>query len=267
MSNSFRMNEVTLSRSASRSARAVTGHTHFRTIASGRRRTLVGVIFGVGTTLGLALIAHHPTVGGLTGAEAIAKIRDLQTADKLVHGALITIVIAFGFAMSMLADCLGNARLAVRAGQNCYAMGVFAMVGAMLIDGFVIPDVATTLATGSIGIEAISDVVMRFGGVQIQILTKFGLLATALAIGLFSVALFRDNAWARASAVIGFLGCAVTIIWITVLGVTLTPHSLRLVFGTQAVWYASIAVIASMQMVPLDVAEGCDSGVAKSSMT
>jgi hypothetical protein len=211
---------------------------------------MTGAIFGGGAILSLVVLAHHPTVAGAVGADAMAKISDLSASNRLVHGGLIVVVTAFWAAMANLGYYLGTAKPSVRIGMQLYAMGSFAMILAMLFDGFVISDFVSTVASGSTDAGSAAFIVLKFCSVIIQILTKFGLIATVAGIAFYSATLFRGAGFVRAAGAIGLLSGVATLVSVMLMGVRLNPHTLLLIFGTQALWYLLIAIVVIKRLLP-----------------
>lgn len=152
--------------------------------------------------------------------------------------------------MSNLASHLGSTKLSVRSGLQLYGMGSFSMILAMLFDGFVIPEFANSVATGASNSGAVFLEILQFCSAIIQVLTKFGLVATVAGIALYSRTLLRGPGLVRGTGVIGLVGGTITIAALTIVGVRLNPHNLGLIFGMQAAWYLAIAIMMSMKLLP-----------------
>jgi hypothetical protein len=214
------------------------------------RHIMTSAIFGAGAILSLVVIAHHPTVSGAVGADEMAKIVDISAAARFVHGGLIVIVTAFWVAMLNLSQYLGAARTSVRTGMQLYSMGSFAMILAMLFDGFVVPDFVSAVAPGATNAVATAFIVLKFCSATIQILTKFGFIAAAVGIASYSARLFRGTGFVRLTGATGFLGVVATLVPVMLMGVRLSPHTLGLIFGVQALWYLLISIVVIKMLLP-----------------
>jgi hypothetical protein len=92
--------------------------------------------------------------------------------------------------------------------------------------------------------------ILKFCGAIIQVLTKFGLVATVAGIALYSVNLWTGTGLARGAGAIGLLGGTITIVAIAIVGGRLNPHILGLIFGMQAMCYLAIATMVAMELLP-----------------
>ena len=77
----------------------------------------------------------------------------------------------------------------------------------------------------------------------LQILAKFGLLAMAAAIALWSIDLFDRDLTHVALGILGLISGAAIIVLSTGMAATMTPHNVALVFGLQAAWYAGAGAL------------------------
>lgn len=136
-----------------------------------------------GTVLGMA---HHPT--HLSSGWMI----------QMVHGVLLTFLVLTTFGFATFAAARGP-RPAVLAGVICYAVALFGHVGAAMINGFVVPALATR------GAAAGRDMFLLTWEMN-QVFAGLGVVAPGLAILLWSVDLLGRGS--GESQAVGALGVA-----------------------------------------------------------
>lgn len=182
----------------------------------------------------LLLLAHHPVTGLRIGDPAMphALVR-LGGAAAAVHGVLIGLVGALLYGVLTLALALGLRRPPVAFGLGAYGFGCAAMIGAMLMDGFMVAPLAQRLlaepASGG-------DAAFLLLAIAIQVLTKAGLWGMGIGMACLS--------WARAGAVrmLAVLALPAALLPAAAASVLhLDPHSLIMLTGLQALWYGCAA--------------------------
>ena len=200
----------------------------------------------IGGTTGLVLLAlsHHPVAGKAASVqESLAKLVELQMMDGIVHGVLMIMLAVLVAGFTSFSVMLGRARLPVIAGLAAYGLGCCIVVAAMLLDGFVVPQLAVTFAAAPEGDVHVVYLILRVIGTAIQVLTKAGLLAMCAALLAWSYALatmqgMAGSRWCAAVGTAGALGSGLFIVFGNVL---LTPASLMAIFGTHSLWNFGVA--------------------------
>jgi hypothetical protein len=115
------------------------------------------------------------------------------------------------------------------------------MLGAALVSGFVIGDIASLLPHDTPADLQIDRPILILCGVLNQVCARFGVVAMSVGIGLWSIDLLRDRGAART---IGVLGCIVGIAPVVGLlsgTIHLDVHGMRTVVLIQAAWNLAIA--------------------------
>lgn len=210
--------------------------------ASTYRRAALAI---AGTT-GLALLAlsHHPVAGKAASVqESLAKIVELQNMDGVVHGVLMLMLAILAAGFASFSVMLGRARPPVIAGLAAYVLGCCIVVGAMLLDGFVVPQLALKFVAAPENDVHVVYIILRVIGTVIQVLTKAGLLAMCAALLAWSYALattqgLAGSRWCAAVGAAGGLGSGLFIMFGNVL---LTPASLMVIFGIHSLWNFGVA--------------------------
>jgi hypothetical protein len=202
-----------------------------------------GAILLLCAVLTIVAIAHHPVIAANSPNQVMTDVVRLGAMDRIVHGVLIVVVGALLYSFSVFSLRRGLHDGTVAAALVAYAIGSAGMIGAALIDGFFVPDFASRFADATPAAAAAATPLLLAGAVMIQILTKLGIIATSLAIVLWSIALFRSAFAVRIVAVAGCIAGLLPVILLTYSISTLTPHNLLGIIGAQALWYAAIGVL------------------------
>lgn len=199
------------------------------------------------TALALVALSHHPVAGRAASVqETLAQIAALQSMDGIVHGVLIVMLAILAAGFVVFSALLGIRRPAVLLALTAYGLGCCAMVAAMLLDGFVVPQLARQfMAPPATGAD-IAYAIMRSTGTAIQVLTKAGFLSMCLALLAWSHALCTGADMprgARWSAATGIAAGLLPSIYILVVDVRLAPASLMAIFAVHAIWNLAAAMM------------------------
>ncbi len=209
-----------------------------------RRRAALGIA----CTTGLALFAlfHHPVVSQASSVEeSLAQLISLQLMDGVVHGGLIVMLAVLAAGFAVFSRLLGQRRAPVIVAMAAYGVGCFIVVGAMLLDGFVVPQLARQFINTPQGEVDVVYIVLRVIGTIIQVLTKAGLLAMCAAFLAWSYALASvpEWPWSRWCATLGAAAGLFPGLFILVVDVRLTPGSLIAIFGVHSIWNLAVAAL------------------------
>ena len=200
------------------------------------RRLVGGTLIGASLVSVLAM-SHHPTAHGMTEELWVADLVRIGTLSRPVHAGMIVCVIAIWLALGEWSAWRGNAL--TRIAEKLYGLGAIAMIGAALINGFVIDHLANNALQD--GAEGLRDAarVMPLAWSLNQTLAGFGVFALSGGIVVWSVDLWRvPSVLARVTAAYGL---------VVMLGLCgafafgLFPLDVRgmgAVVVAQAVWYA-----------------------------
>ncbi len=104
-----------------------------------------GIVLFIASLLEVLGMLHHPSVQTLDISQAVEQIARFSRLSAVVHGVLIAfmLLIAYGFVDFALRR--GLTLPLIRAGAIAYGCGVLVMVGAALVSGFIITDVASLI--------------------------------------------------------------------------------------------------------------------------
>ncbi len=216
---------------------------------SERRGSLrIAGLIAVALLIPIVALALHPHVGGHAAPHVILEQMDgLGMRDRLVHG---TLILMFGALLAGFANYAlhrGLTRLPVLLGMVSFAIGVAGVFAAGLIDGFLVPEIAVRFAHAAASAQDAALVTLTACGAAVNVLTTFGFIATAIAIGAWSFDLVRDPGEPRISAIVGFISAAITIVVLISRGSSIKPHALMAIVCAQGLWYMSVAVLVARE--------------------
>lgn len=203
--------------------------------------TAAGVAIAVAAVASIFVLTHHPTSGHHQVSGLIADMMRSAAVDRLVHGTMIVLVGALLYGLTVFSLRRGLRDEPVLAALIAYALGVIALIGAALVDGFVIPLIAAAYAADPAQSPAQAVALFRLCFAAIQAATDLGLVAQSVAIVLWSVGLVRS---AGAARIVGILGVAALYPPIA-LGMhgTVSAHLLVGIVAAQAAWYLGVTVL------------------------
>ena len=205
---------------------------------------IAGAILVVVTLLAAAVMAHHPTVGRTPDlVQSVRRIAALSRPSAWVHGTLIALLLVTLHCLFEFASTRGFARPLVRSGAIAYATGAVVMIGAALVSGFVIADVASLVPHETPVDLQIVHALLILCGILNQACANFGAIAMSAGIGLWSLDLLRDRGLIR---LVGMLGCVIGLVPVIALpigAIHLDVHGMLGVVLLQALWNLAIAAL------------------------
>jgi hypothetical protein len=204
---------------------------------------VAGIVIAVSAALTIVALARHPTIAHREPAAAIADIVQFAAIDRIVHAVVIGIMGALLFALCVFSVRRNLRDQTVLGALIAYAIGVAAMIGAAILDGFVIPSVASGYAGASPNALAGAVAVLRLCGAAVQAAGALGVTAISIAIALWSVGLVRGAGALRLTGIVGLSAAALPAPVFAFGGAMLTPHLLGAIAVGQAVWYLGVAAL------------------------
>lgn len=192
----------------------------------------------LGAAMGLVTMAFHPT-----GHETMADFQRMAPISVAAHAlALLAIPVAFFGAMA-LAERLAASPALARFALVTYGMAQGAVMIAAVASG-ILSTMLMARLLGATGAEAeAAQTLLRFSGLLNNAFAMVFVAASSLAIGLWSVAMWRTRAFPRWLAVLG-LAVGGVLVAITLIGrLRLDVHHFGMVVIAQAVWLVSTGVV------------------------
>ena len=227
-------------------------------VKSGRNITSAEVLTALGiiglVVLMLVMVLHHPVAGQKDASAVVESIARQATAIRFVHGTVAAAMTVMTVLMLGFAVRLDLKRPHILLGAVSSGLALIMICLAVLLDGFVAPDLSIQCVTSGGDCAGSVQALLRYGGLQIEFMTRFGLLALASATGLWASDLFFRTDGTRVFGVLGLLSALVQFALLG-FGGRLDPHSLTLIVAAQAVWYASVGAIIIFRKGPYAVAE------------
>ncbi|QYE34224.1 hypothetical protein KZX46_15765 [Polymorphobacter sp. PAMC 29334] len=198
----------------------------------------------------LLMVMHHPVARQTDAAGVIGSIARQASADRFVHGTLAAAITVMTSLMLGFAMRLGLARPHVLLGAVASALALVLISLAVLLDGFVAPALALRCMT--IGKDCVeqTEALLRYGGLQIEFLTRLALLALAAATALWAGDLILRRDGPRIAGILGLCSAAVQFGLLTFGGERLNVQNISLILTAQVIWYASVGTIIVLRQGP-----------------
>jgi hypothetical protein len=203
---------------------------------------IAGVAIAAATVVSTVFVALDRSGGGSTPAQILAGIAGLAALKATVHGVAIASVCAYGFGYASLARRLGLRRPQVLAGLVMYVFGCMAMVGATLVDGFVIPHVAID-AVAMPARTAFAYDLAHYLGVVVNDLAKLGWILQAVGSVAWSIALLRARGFPRVVGLVGLVSGALVCALVAMSAITMSMTALLGVLLAQLLWNVAAAAL------------------------
>lgn len=202
-----------------------------------------GIVIAIASLMTLVSVAHHPTTPkALKPADAFPAIVALTGADRMVHTIVIGTMLALVFGFTVYALRRGLHRSAVIGGLIAFTFGIATTIGAALVDGFLIPEIASRYVDATPELIGRAAMLLQTCALAIQVATKAGFVGMSLGIVLWSADLIFDKGFLRIAGIVGVLAGVVPVI-LTLSGGYLNPHALMVVIAIQTLWYLAIATL------------------------
>jgi len=216
-----------------------------------------GALLIAATLLEVAVMAHHPSVKTPDLAQAIDQLRNTADLAAWVHGVLIALMLVGFYALTEFSLQRGLHRPFVRAGLIGYAVGVFAMIGAASISGFVTPHVAVLAPRAGETDLRVTGQLLTLCALLNRTMASLGAVAMSAGIAAWSLDLLRGPWLGRVVGLIGILiGSLPAAALISGL-LHLNVHGMMLVIVLQAAWTVGVGVLLILERrkAPPGVAE------------
>ncbi|MDB5975509.1 MAG: hypothetical protein JWR07_2269 [Nevskia sp.] len=208
-----------------------------------------GIVVITATLLEIAGMAHHPTVTTPDIAQAVAQITRLSGLSAWVHGGLIGLMLAILYAYTEFSRRRGLARPLIRAGLVAYTTGIFAMIIAATMSGFVVGQLASLTPHATVEDLQINAQLLILCHVLNQSFASLATILMSAGILFWSLDLLRDSTPARLA---GICGCAIGLLPALALltgSLHLDVHGMTLVVVVQSLWNIAVGVLLIRKLV------------------
>jgi hypothetical protein len=198
-----------------------------------------GIAFIAGATLGVIVMILHPTA------------RDFATPGEFASGARLAVIVHAIAIASAPASFLGAIALTRRvdapqrlglSGLVVYGFGLVAMMIAASASGFVAPSLMKQAAAGSPATKELIELVIDYNAYVNQAFAKLYVVASSIAIALWSASNTRRRVFVSGIGIYGLLLGAATILMLVSGHLKLDVHGMGLVMFSQAVWFVLVGV-------------------------
>lgn len=227
-------------------------------VKSGRKILNAEVLTALGiiglVVLMLVMVMHHPVAEQKDASAVVESIARQASAIGFVHGMVAAAMTVMTALMLGLAVRLDLTRPHILLGAVSSGLALIMICLAVLLDGFVAPELSIGCATSGGDCAGSVQALLRYGGLQIEFMTRFGLLALASATGVWAGDLFFRTDGTRVFGAVGLFS-AIVQFGLLGFGGRLDPHSLTLIVAAQAVWYTSVGAIILFRKGPYAVVE------------
>lgn len=208
---------------------------------SGVGSRLPAIVLLAASLLEILAMAFHPTARGFGTQAWLDDVVAISMLSLHVHMAMIALVIATWLALSWALRDVGSLALSWAAGK-LYGLGVGAMTGAALVNGFATGDYARRMLRMDDLDVAASLSTMTFAHSLNQALAGFGTVVLSCALVAWSINLARGPG--RLAKIAGFYGLvagAACCIAYASGALRLDVHGMMAVVVVQAVWCVLVA--------------------------
>jgi len=183
----------------------------------------------------LIVLAHHPTVTASNLHGVGHELSSAALAAKVVHGTLIAMQCALLYAFSSWLITRNLQRAIPRATGIMLMLGVIGVIGAALVDGFVVSPVSSYPHDGDPSLFVMGQL-LRFAMTLNQVLILAGELALSAAFALLSIDLFGLNREGRFLGALGLLLGIGSLVALLSGWLTLQLHGMQFLFAAQSMW-------------------------------
>lgn len=184
-------------------------------------------------------MAFHPTAHNLMPPDQFAHGARISIATHAL--ALLVMPVFFLGALGLSRRLMSPNRLALAA-LVFYGFGVTAVLSAAVFGGIVSPDLIHQMITAPASMRDIWNAAIHFDGALNQAFAMMFVVATSIAILLWSTAILRSNSFARALGIYGCIFAPLTILAVLSGHIRLNVHGFGAIILGQAIWFFSAGV-------------------------
>lgn len=173
---------------------------------------IAGLILISASVLLFVMVLHHPQAGGHGTTEWLGSLERVSSLSRAVHGALIVNVILIW--LSLTEYSVSRPRALVRSAWLCFGLGALAMIGAALLNGFVLSALASQAIKSGATAQAEILHLLPLSWAMNQTLSAFGLLMSSVGMALWALDQWR--AGVKLAGSLGVLAAgAILLAWLT----------------------------------------------------
>ncbi|MGM9479654.1 hypothetical protein ACS5PN_00505 [Roseateles sp. NT4] len=201
-----------------------------------------GIAIALATIISTVFVALDESGGGQGQLAILQSIAQLAALKATVHGVAIASICAYAFGYSALTRRLSLRRPAVLAGLAAYLLGCVALVGATIVDGFVIPHLAADAIVGSPTRLQVGYELVHAAGIALTDAAKIGWLLQAAGALAWAGVLMGEGGFARVIGIVGAVANLAVAAAVLSAGVNMTMTAILTILLAQLVWNVAAAL-------------------------
>lgn len=222
-----------------------------------------GIGIALATIISTVFVALDESGGGQGQLAILQSIAQLQSLKAWVHGVAIASLCAYAFGYATLAQRLSLRRPAVLAGLAAYLMGCVALVGATVVDGFVIPHIAADAVVGTPERVRVAYELVHYAGLALTDAAKLGWLLQAAGALIWSLVLLRERGLASIVGLVGAVANLLVAAAVLSAGANMSMVGILSVLLAQLAWNLAAAVLL-LRSAGRNAVMGASTGAAAS---
>jgi hypothetical protein len=202
---------------------------------------VVGITIIVAASLSIGFMLYHPRVHAHGMSDFVAAVRQELLVNGVVHGTLIALMGVLAAVFSVVTTRLESvwARIALAA----YALGVVSGMAAASINGLIVPEFILHYEGKSDSVLEALRPVLSFCHAANQVCSRMWVVASALALVFWSIALAHRPGPTRT---VGTLGIVLGLAPLAALALGYLPmdiHGVLAFIVTQTIWSVAVGVL------------------------
>ncbi|WP_310268114.1 hypothetical protein [Roseateles saccharophilus] len=201
-----------------------------------------GIAIALATVVSTVFVALDESGGGQGQLAILQSIAQLAALKAAVHGVAIASLCAYAFGYTALTRRLSLQRPAVLAGLAAYLMGCVALVGATVVDGFVIPHLAADAIVGSPMRLQVGYELVHAAGIALTDAAKIGWLLQAAGALAWAGVLMGEAGLARVVGIVGAVANLAMGAAVLGAGVNMSMTAILTILLAQLVWNVAAAL-------------------------
>jgi hypothetical protein len=202
-----------------------------------------GIVLIAGSVVALVAMAHHPAPRGADFTAWARNVVRMGALNETVHGAMIGVVGAITWALSVFAIRRGVHRSLVTLGLVAWAMGAGSMIVAPVLNGFVVTDIARRVLASPESADMLR-VALQVMLAADRVIAVIGLIAISAAIFFWSGDLIAGIGSARWVGLFGLSASSLALVGALSIGlVRVSTGAMMFALIAWAVWFVAIGTL------------------------
>lgn len=175
------------------------------TTSESRLTRAAGYALIIGSVLAVVFMSHHPSTESSGLVERLKELEAEASLSAWVHGLMMIVIVAWLYGAYGLSARLGMRFALPPLGLILFSLGSLAYVLAALVSGFVVSELGVYFAGLNSEQMQLAPALLRAGWIANQALANAAVIATAMAIAIWSLCLLRLGGRLRVLGMLGLL--------------------------------------------------------------